>query len=147
MAGKLGRADGRPAVILLDSNVVIRIMNGEGRIGPAARDALDGGGELRCSAMVEWEVAMLAGKGKLRFEMPLDAWLDQAASAIGYVEVPVTGAIGRDAGSLPGTLHGDPCDRIMIATARALGCPLLTTDRKILDYAAAGHLQAIDARR
>ena len=35
----------------------------------------------------------------------------------------------------------------MVATARALGCPFLTADRKILDYAAAGHLQAIDARR
>lgn len=134
-------------MILLDTNVVIRIMNGEGRIGPAALDALDDGGELRCSAMVEWEVAMLAGKGRLRFEMPYDAWLDQAATTLGYAEVPVTGAIARDAGSLPGKLHGDPCDRIMIATARALGCPLLTTDRKILAYAAAGHLRAVDARR
>ena len=35
----------------------------------------------------------------------------------------------------------------MIATARALRCPLLTTDERIIAYAAAGHVHAIDARR
>lgn len=134
-------------MILLDTNVVIRIMNGEGRIGQLARDLLDDTDELCCSAIVQWEVATLARKGKLRFEMPVDIWLERAAELFGYEEVLVTGAIARDAGSLPQPMHGDPGDRIMIATARAMACPLMTTDRAILDYAAAGHLQAIDARR
>ncbi len=134
-------------MILLDTNVVIRIVTGEGRIGPAARDLLDESGDLYCSVMVQWEVAMLAQKGKVRLEMAVHVWLEQAAALLGYVEVPVSGEIALDAGSLPGSIHGDPCDRIMIATARALACPLITTDRAILDYAAAGHLKAIDARR
>lgn len=35
---------------------------------------------------------------------------------------------------LPGTFHKDPADRIIIALARRLKVPLITRDRKILDY-------------
>jgi PIN domain nuclease of toxin-antitoxin system len=37
----------------------------------------------------------------------------------------------------------DPADRLLIATARDLGVPLVTRDRRILDYAAQGHVDAI----
>ena len=134
-------------MILLDTNIVVRIMTGEGRIGGYARRTLDGIQVRRCSAMVHWELAMLADKGKLTFDMPLASWIERAGMMLRFTETPVTGPVARDAGSLPGAIHGDPCDRIMIATARALGCPIITTDQKILDYAAGGHVRAIDARR
>ena len=35
---------------------------------------------------------------------------------------------------LPGTLHRDPADQLMVATARVYVCPLVTVDRKILVY-------------
>jgi PIN domain nuclease of toxin-antitoxin system len=38
----------------------------------------------------------------------------------------------------------DPADRILAATAREYGHRLITRDRKLLDYAAEGHLQAIE---
>ena len=134
-------------MILLDTNIVVRIMTGEGRIGGDARRTLDGIQARRCSAMVHWELAMLADKGKLTFDMPLANWIERAGMMLRFTETPATGSVARDAGSLPGAIHGDPCNRIMIATARALGCPIMTTDQKILDYAAAGHVRAIDARR
>ena len=134
-------------MILLDTNVVVRIVTGEGLIGRVARDLLDDSDRLSCSVMVQWEIATLARKGQLRFEMPVDVWLEQAARLLDYTEVSVTGRIARDAGSLPGPIRGDPGDRIMIATARAVACPLMTTDEAILSYAGAGHLEAIDARR
>lgn len=132
-------------MILLDTNVVVRIVTGEGRIGRRAREALNESVDLRCSTMVQWEIAMLATKGRLRLGIPVDMWLEKAREVLQFGDVSVSGQIARDAGSLPDPLHGDPCDRIMIATARALACPLITTDRKILDYAAEGHLQVIDA--
>jgi PIN domain nuclease of toxin-antitoxin system len=33
-----------------------------------------------------------------------------------------------------GEFHRDPADQIIAATARFHGCPLVTSDRKILDY-------------
>jgi PIN domain nuclease of toxin-antitoxin system len=47
------------------------------------------------------------------------------------------------ASHLPGPLHGDPADRLLIATARDLGMPLVTRDRKIIDYAEAGHVSVL----
>jgi PIN domain nuclease of toxin-antitoxin system len=46
---------------------------------------------------------------------------------------------------LPGQTHGDPADRMIIATARVIGASLMTHDRAILDYARWGHLQVIRA--
>lgn len=133
-------------MILLDTNVIIRIMTGVGVVGSDARRLLDGTDDRRCSAMVQWELAMLADKRRLTFEAPIAIWMARARDMLLFTEEVVTGAIARDAGSLPGAIHGDPCDRIMIATARSLACPLLTTDRLILAYAEAGHVRAIDAR-
>ncbi|MEW6221138.1 MAG: PIN domain-containing protein [Thermodesulfobacteriota bacterium] len=40
----------------------------------------------------------------------------------------------EEAYSLPDSFHADPADRILVATARLMRCPLLTADRKLLDY-------------
>lgn len=44
---------------------------------------------------------------------------------------------------LPGSLHSDPADRILIATARAFDLTLVTRDQLILDYARSGHVRAL----
>jgi len=46
----------------------------------------------------------------------------------------VRGAYVILAMSRPGALHGDPADRIIVATARAHSCPLVTADDKLLVY-------------
>ncbi len=61
--------------------------------------------------------------------------------AQGLVEIPVSGVIGFRAGVLP-ELHGDPADRLIVATALE-GHELLTADRRILDWP--GKLSRIDA--
>lgn len=48
-----------------------------------------------------------------------------------------------DVGELPDLTHRDPADRMLIATARAHDLTLITRDRAILHYAAAGHVRAI----
>ena len=45
--------------------------------------------------------------------------------------------------TMPGTPHGDPADRIIVATAREYGLRIVTRDAKILDYAARGHVLAL----
>lgn len=90
---------------------------------------------------------MLVDKGKISLHMrPLD-WMKAVLEQPGIRVEPIAPIIAIDAGSLPGNIHGDPADRLIIATARHLACPLLTTDGKIIAYAEEGHLEAIDARR
>lgn len=134
-------------MILLDTNAVIWTVNGDRRLGAGARKAIIDSEDRRYSAIMLWEMAMLASKGRLTFAPTFDLWIDQATIRLDLVEVALTGVIAKEAGMLPSDLHGDPCDRIMIATARMLACPLVTSDEKILAYARRGHLKAIDARR
>ena len=44
---------------------------------------------------------------------------------------------------LPGDFHGDPADRIIVATARNKDLLLLTRDKKILSYAEEKHLYCL----
>ena len=133
-------------MILLDSNAVIWTVNGDRRLGSKAAQAIGDSDDRRYSAIMLWEMAMLSQKGRLTFVPALDQWIEQATRFLDLAEVAMTGAIAKEAGGLSDGLHGDPCDRIMIATARMLGCALVTSDAKILEYAAKGHLTAIDAR-
>lgn len=137
-------------MILLDTHVLIWTVEGDRRLGPRAAEIIDE--ERRAegalvSPISAWEAAMLMDKGKLVLSKPLAGWFDAVLSDPGFVLATMTVAIGVDAGGLSGRIHGDPADRMIIATGRALGCPVLTADEKILAYAAAGHVQAIDARR
>ncbi len=55
----------------------------------------------------------------------------------------LTPGIGVDAANLPGELHQDPADRLLIATARQVNLPLVTRDTRIIAYAGCGHVQVI----
>jgi PIN domain nuclease of toxin-antitoxin system len=44
---------------------------------------------------------------------------------------------------LPGTPPSDPADRIIAATSRLYRYCVITRDKKLLDYAEQGHIQAI----
>ncbi|MDQ2860017.1 MAG: PIN domain-containing protein [Pseudomonadota bacterium] len=56
---------------------------------------------------------------------------------------PFTAEIAIAASLLPEPLHSDPADRLLIATAREMNLPILTRDRKIIDYADAGRVAII----
>ena len=61
----------------------------------------------------------------------------------GIREASLTPEIAIDASFLPGALAGDPGDRLIVTTARHLGVPIVTRDRRIIDYARDGHAQTI----
>lgn len=134
-------------MILLDTHVIVWMVENDPQLGKCAIETVAGESDRCVSAMVAWEIAMNIRKGRMSLSAPLAPWLRDGYDSLDVREIPVTGDIALDAGNLGGALHGDPGDRIMIATARAMGCPLVTADRQILAYAAAGHLQALDARR
>ena len=137
-------------MILLDTQALIWLIEADPKLGGRARTLIDverADNVVVISPISAWETAMLVNKSKLALSYPVGRWFDLVLSAPGFRLAELTTVIAVDAGTLPGSIHGDPADRIIIATSRALGCPLITSDRKILSYAAAGHIQAIDARR
>ena len=84
---------------------------------------------------------MLTRKGRLGLGIDLTA-MRRVFRDMGLVEIPVNGRIAVRAGLLR-DLHGDPADRIIVATALA-GHRLVTADRRILDWN--GSLNRQDAR-
>lgn len=81
-----------------------------------------------------WEVAKLVELGKLSLTLPVLDWLNQAIAYPGVRLLQLDVAVVVEATQLPGDFHRDPADQILVATARIYNFPILTADRKILDY-------------
>jgi PIN domain nuclease of toxin-antitoxin system len=86
---------------------------------------------------------MLVAKGRVVSRLTPKAWFSRVLAQPMIKVAEMTIDILTDASFLPPIVHGDPADRILIATARALDLTLVTHDRAILRYAALGHLSAI----
>jgi PIN domain nuclease of toxin-antitoxin system len=81
--------------------------------------------------------------GTIRFLPDPKSWFARVLAAPAVKEAPLTSDIAIDSSHLPPPFHGDPADRLLIATARHLGMPIVTRDRHINAYAASGYIQAI----
>ena len=134
--------------MLLDTCAVIYFANGD-PIAQAAIDAINDArhtGDLLISPVSAWEVGLLSRPGRLgtiEFLPDPKTWFARVLAAPGVREAALTAEVAIDSSHLPPPLHGDPADRLLIATARHLRTPIVTRDRRILDYAALGHLLVI----
>lgn len=133
--------------LLLDTCFMLWLSNSE----PVARGAVEklievrrSGGLIAVSAMSAWEIGMLVSKGRLPYlRSPLE-WFEQFASRGSVSVEPVSPEVLIDSSFLPGHVHNDPADRIIIATARARDLAVVTRDRAILNYGAAGFVKTIE---
>ena len=120
---------------LIDTHVLIWMDADDARLGRKTRAALDralGGQTLAASAISYWETALLQSKRRVRIGPPLAVWRQDQLQA-GLVEIPIDGGIGIQAAALPG-FHGDPADRIIVASAIAHDAILVTADERILGW-------------
>lgn len=75
--------------------------------------------------------------------MTVKSWFDSLVVPPYSALAELTSSVLIDSSFMPGMPPNDPADRIIIATAREHGYRIMTRDRKILDYADQGHVQAI----
>jgi PIN domain nuclease of toxin-antitoxin system len=132
-------------MILLDTHVLVWLDSGSDELGRDAANMIDRefvSDEVAVAAISFWEVAKLVAKGRLALTKPLALWRRELLAA-GLRELPIDGQLGIAAAELS-DFHGDPADRMIVATALANGCKLVTADRQIL--ASPGSLGVIDAQ-
>lgn len=132
--------------LLLDTHVWLWLESDPGQIGKqAANDIARAAqsGNLWVSVLSVWEIGMLVAKERIRLSMPVDEWVRQAAATPGMRMLGLSPEIALESTRLPDTPHGDPVDRMLVATARMHNLTLVTQDAKILAYAKLGHLKAL----
>ncbi len=116
--------------LLLDTHIWIWLVENSSRLGAhTAKELADTANELWLSPVSTWEVLNLHRKKRLSLPSNPDDWLPQALAGIQH-HAPLTHEIVRAAERL--SLHEDPADRFIAATAQVLDLTLVTADQRLL---------------
>ena len=134
-------------LLLLDTHVWIWFMIGSDELKsskclPVIEQSAKQG-KIRISAISVWEIGMLEARGKIKFTVNCIDWVNEALSAPGISLEPLSPEIAIESSRLPGDFHGDPADRIIVATARKLGATLVSSDKEILEYSEEGYIKIL----
>ena len=136
-----------PEPLLLDTHVWIWFVTGEAkRFERRALRAIERAcqqGACWVSVISVWELGMLAAKARLTLSLPAEEWTKRALDTPGMSLAPLTREAAVESSFLPGQFHGDPADRLLVATARHLRARLATADEKMLNYAHRHHLSVL----
>lgn len=121
--------------VLLDTHVLVWLCEGNPRLGKKALKLINQAlvsEQLAVATISFWEIAMLVEKGRLEMLMrPAD--FRHKLLADGLNEVSLSGSAAIIAAGLT-EFHGDPADRIIVATVLEEGSVLVTADQKILSW-------------
>lgn len=120
-------------MILLDTHVVVWLASDPGKLSRTASDAIreasrEGGGTA-ISAITLWELAWLMTNGRLDISGTVEAFVEEIAARTAVR--PITAKVAVLANQFPPSYPGDPCDRLIGATALSEGMALVTKDRNI----------------
>jgi PIN domain nuclease of toxin-antitoxin system len=119
------------AAPLLDTHAWIWWVDRDRRLGPSVIEALDtlpADDRPLLSDISLWEAAMLVERGRVSFTMAFADWLEAAAHPRTVRLVPISAPVAAEVAALPPSFHRDPADRVIVASCRVHGAPLLTKD-------------------
>jgi PIN domain nuclease of toxin-antitoxin system len=126
-------------VLLLDTHALVWLVMDSPKLGKLARRRAARG--CHVSAITFWELSMLAEAGRIHLGTSVSEARDVVLRT-NVEEVPIDGVIAMTAGRL--SMHGDPGDRFIVATALTHGATLMTADEKIRAMKA---VQTVDPSR
>lgn len=117
-------------MIVLDTHIFLWLNLEPEKIPENILAALHNEEQLGLSAISMWEIAMLSSRKRISIPGSLLNWLHTATAHPRFVILPLTPEVAAQSESL--SMHGDPADRIITATAIEHGCRLATVDEKLL---------------
>lgn len=128
-------------ILLLDTHVWIWWVEQDRRLPMALKDKIEEHeGILAVSAATIYETITLARKNRVTLNRATDDWIERATRGADIEIIPLDASIAKQAGNLP-FHHGDPMDRLVIATAVCQNTLLASMDSQFPHYEAlAGRL-------
>jgi len=127
--------------ILLDTCAVLWSVLDPRLLSKAAVDVLtEESTEVFVSTISCAEIACGVERARVRLDRHWRLWFRHFIQLNGWQVLDIGLGQIEEAYSLPEYSHRDPADRIIIGTARLLQCPIVTGDRRILEYP---HVQKI----
>ena len=128
------------APLLLDTCAVLWLVAGSAPRHEGVREAIEAAraeDAVLLSPISAWEIAMKERRrpGELGLTAPPLAVFRRLARQPGMRVAPLTPEILTASATIGGLATQDPADRMIVATAEALGARVVTADRRILDYA------------
>ncbi|MFI4955684.1 MAG: type II toxin-antitoxin system VapC family toxin [Gammaproteobacteria bacterium] len=134
-------------MLLLDTHAWIWFVQGNDKLQRHAVKAIEASIQsrtLHIAAISQWELAMLIDKSRIILNEPALSWIQKAIAHLHIKVAPLTAEIAVESGQLPADFHGDPADRMIVATARIHQLTVVTRDAKILSYGASNHVKVIE---
>lgn len=134
--------------ILIDTHIWIWLISGDTSIKQNVVKVLRetaNNGMLYLASISLWEICMLETKGRLILDQPIQKWLTSAIEKSKINILDISPEITIESTNLPGSFHGDPADRIIVATARINNLVLTTRDNKIIEYSENKYIHTIAA--
>ncbi len=124
--------------LLLDTHIALWLDSGDDRLRASTRALIDGcwqnGGAILLSAITVLEIALLVYAGRIDLDVPVAAWIERFLDCPGIEAVPLGHQAASRSYQLHHLEHRDPADRLLIATAIELACPLVTYDERIVRF-------------
>lgn len=132
--------------IVLDTHVLLWSLINPEELSKEVKQRIEAAQEannLIISSITLWEIAMLNYKKRISIYEPLQDFLKTITNINGLVVQDISAEIAAESVALVDDFHGDPADRIIVATTRINSATLLTRDEKILDWAKLGHMKSL----
>lgn len=134
--------------IILDTHILLWLVSGHQKLTPRLKKIIlhaELENDILLSPISIWEIGMLEAKGRIKLEKNCYDWIEDIIDHSAIVLAPITPKIAIDSSRLMGEFHGDPADRIIIATAIDYRANLITADEKIIAYGkASSHLNVVN---
>lgn len=121
-------------MLLLDTCTLLWLAADQAKLSRQATTLIvEHGDALFVSAISAFEIGVKHRRGGLVLPMPVSSWIHAVLDFHAVVEIPVDCRIAAASTELP-PLHNDPCDRMIVATARVHNLTIVTPDPLITQY-------------